>query len=104
MGGILQRVYTQNIDGLEAAAGVPQDLIIKCHGSALRTVCSANHSQPMHGPTEVDASEAWKAPRCTCGALLRPDIVFFGEPLPAEFSRRSGEDLHECDLLIVIGT
>lgn len=103
--GLLRRIYTQNIDGLEEAAGVPSEIIIECHGSAMRTVCSENRSHTVNmGPIRVDGSETWTAPRCSCGALLRPDIVFFGEPLPAEFNTRSGEDLHECDLLVVIGT
>lgn len=103
--GLLRRVYTQNIDGLEAAAGVPQEKIIECHGSAMRLVCSGNRSHAVDsGPIKVERSDAWTAPRCSCGALLRPDIVFFGEQLPVEFSRHSGEDIHECDLLIVIGT
>lgn len=102
--GILRRVYTQNIDGLEAAAGVPAEKIIECHGSAMRSVCSKNGRHcPTHGPIAV-GDDRWTAPRCGCGALLRPDIVFFGEALPVEFSRHSGEDMHDCDLLIVIGT
>jgi NAD-dependent SIR2 family protein deacetylase len=122
--GVLRRLYTQNIDGLEAAAGVPPDAIIECHGSAMRTVCSANRSHaaevtPAQIAAQLTAAEGteeegmdrgvdgrrWTAPRCgCCGALLRPDIVFFGEPLPKEFSQRSGEDMDACDLLIVIGT
>jgi len=109
--GMLQRVYTQNIDGLEEAAGVPSDLVVQCHGSALRTVCSTDS---RHVPQRVSieiaselssaASHTWWAPRCACGSLLRPDIVFFGEPLPANFELLSGEDMHACDMLLVIGT
>eukprot|EP00927_Polykrikos_kofoidii_P023378 TRINITY_DN2156_c0_g2_i1.p1 TRINITY_DN2156_c0_g2~~TRINITY_DN2156_c0_g2_i1.p1 ORF type:complete len:723 (-),score=106.56 TRINITY_DN2156_c0_g2_i1:532-2700(-) len=107
--GLLQRVYTQNIDGLEKAAGVPSDLIVSCHGDLGHSVCSAS---PRHvvdsGRTlaniaaEVEATG--RAPCCTCGAPLRPDIVFFGEPLPASFAFHSGADLQSCDLLIVMGT
>lgn len=103
--GILRRVYTQNIDGLEAAAGVPANSIIECHGNAMRTVCSENRSHAVEPVfAKVQMSDSWKAPICACGGLLRPDIVFFGESLPAEFSKHSGEDMDRCDLLIVIGT
>mmetsp|Transcript_112205 Transcript_112205/g.198759 ORF Transcript_112205/g.198759 Transcript_112205/m.198759 type:complete len:738 (+) Transcript_112205:103-2316(+) len=102
--GFLRRVYTQNIDGLEVAAGVPDDLVIECHGSSRRMVCSANRNHVTQIMSKIDMPETWQAPRCTCGALMRPDIVFFGEPLPHEFSLHSGEDLNACDLLIVVGT
>eukprot|EP00927_Polykrikos_kofoidii_P023377 TRINITY_DN2156_c0_g1_i1.p1 TRINITY_DN2156_c0_g1~~TRINITY_DN2156_c0_g1_i1.p1 ORF type:complete len:706 (-),score=108.17 TRINITY_DN2156_c0_g1_i1:197-2314(-) len=107
--GMLQRVYTQNIDGLEKAAGVPGDLIVSCHGGLTPAVCSMNRSHTFDGSrtladiaAEVEASGS--APRCMCGAPLRPDIVFFGEPLPASFALHSGKDLDSCDLLIVMGT
>eukprot|EP00929_Paragymnodinium_shiwhaense_P108229 TRINITY_DN74554_c0_g1_i1.p1 TRINITY_DN74554_c0_g1~~TRINITY_DN74554_c0_g1_i1.p1 ORF type:complete len:702 (+),score=121.88 TRINITY_DN74554_c0_g1_i1:106-2211(+) len=103
--GLLRRIYTQNIDGLEEAAGVPAESIVDCHGSILRSVCSADRSHQVPSVREVGGgSAAGSAPRCHCGALIRPDVVFFGEPLPQEFSRFSGKDLAECDLLIVIGT
>jgi len=106
--GILVRVYTQNIDGLEHAAGVSAERIVECHGTVSRVVCSANAGHATQGLTaasvarRVASGEA--ALRCHCGALLRPDIVFFGEPLPATFHQLSGQDLADCDLLLVIGT
>eukprot|EP00747_Dinoflagellata_sp_TGD_P081675 gnl/TRDRNA2_/TRDRNA2_161408_c0_seq1.p1 gnl/TRDRNA2_/TRDRNA2_161408_c0~~gnl/TRDRNA2_/TRDRNA2_161408_c0_seq1.p1 ORF type:complete len:476 (-),score=54.83 gnl/TRDRNA2_/TRDRNA2_161408_c0_seq1:201-1499(-) len=108
--GILRRVYTQNVDGLEKAAGVPAHAIVECHGSALHAVCSADFShhvdlQPAKFMEKLEfADDRWSAPRCSCGALLRPDIVFFGEPLPEDFALKSGEDMSACDLLIVVGT
>merc|ERR1719310_1656705 len=74
--GILRRIYTQNIDRLEEIAGVPPEMIIECHGSAMRTICSENRNHEVEH-VHVDKSESWVAPRCSCGALLRPDIVFF---------------------------
>lgn len=109
--GLLRRVYTQNIDGLEAAAGIPEELIVECHGNASRVICSADPSHEVGTASSdvtdlaVCSGDAWRAPRCpTCGALLRPDIVFFGEPLPSAFARHSGEDVRACDLLLVFGT
>jgi NAD-dependent SIR2 family protein deacetylase/ankyrin repeat protein len=109
--GVLTRVYTQNIDGLEVEAGVPEELVVQCHGSARRAVCSADPSHPQ-GCSCADiwadlreVEDQWRAPRCSaCGALLRPDVVFFGEPLPQSFTALSGEDMSRCDLLIVAGT
>eukprot|EP00930_Biecheleria_cincta_P045286 TRINITY_DN31217_c0_g1_i1.p1 TRINITY_DN31217_c0_g1~~TRINITY_DN31217_c0_g1_i1.p1 ORF type:complete len:241 (-),score=16.68 TRINITY_DN31217_c0_g1_i1:201-923(-) len=45
-----------------------------------------------------------RAPCCSCGSVLKPDVVFYGEPLPAAFTRHSGEGLNSYDLLIVVGT
>lgn len=109
--GLLRRIYTQNIDGLEAKAGIPPERIVECHGSVLRAVCPCDRS---HAPWPIPpgladeiaaAGHGWRAPRCsTCGATFRPDVVFFGEALPADFNRLLAQDLHECDLLIVMGT
>ena len=45
-----------------------------------------------------------KRPLCKCGGLIKPDIVFFGEPLPHKFNWMSTADMASCDLLIVMGT
>jgi len=113
--GMLQRVYTQNIDGLERVAGIPSELVIECHGNALQCVCSSDRNHAVcqdlgcvcksiaeAGNSGIGSNDA--VPRCSCGAILRPDVIFFGEPLPPAFSKHAGEDLASCDLLIVIGT
>lgn len=109
--GLVQRIYTQNIDHLEVDAGIPADLVIECHGSALRIVCSkgcghvVDLSITQIGAQFANKGEVWKAPLCEgCGAFLRPDIVFFGESLPADFRTHSSEDMSLCDMLIVVGT
>ena len=43
-------------------------------------------------------------PRCECGALLRPDVVWFGEGLPTEGLVRAEKALRECDILMTVGT
>lgn len=102
--GVLLRVFTQNIDGLEAAAGLPADKIVECHGSATRCVCWANRRHKAGWSAEA-AAAAREPPRCReCDELVRPDIVFFGESLPAAFALHAGADLPACDLLIVMGT
>ena len=50
---------------------------------------------------KVDISEI--PPRCECGGILRPDIVFFDEIIPAEARRRSRQAATDCDLMLVIG-
>jgi NAD-dependent SIR2 family protein deacetylase len=43
--GLLQRVYTQNIDGLEKIAGLPDDILVQVHGNLMETVCCYCHEQ-----------------------------------------------------------
>nr|KAG5713600.1 hypothetical protein BaRGS_024648 [Batillaria attramentaria] len=105
--GKLLRNYTQNIDTLEKVAGVQR--VIECHGSFATATC-------MVCKYKVDAEDLRKdifdqviprCPRCppeTPLAVMKPDIVFFGESLPGEFHRQMAADKNECDLLIVIGS
>lgn len=100
--GLLQRVYTQNVDGLERAAGVPDDKLVCCHGSLGSARCSSCGAA-------ADAAEGFSmragAPCCVaCGQAVRPDIVFFDEPLPQRFHELKGADLAACTLLVVAGT
>lgn len=43
-------------------------------------------------------------PKCACGGLIKPDIVFFGENLPARFFTSAINDFPKCELLVIIGT
>ena len=100
----LRRIYTQNIDGLEALAGVSDDCLVECHGHFRETSCISCHA-PMDADRCLDAMLTGDAPRCdTCGSLVKPDIVFFGEELPRRFQLLIEEDVAKCDLLLVIGT
>ena len=91
-------LVTQNIDGLHQVAGNVN--VIELHGSIRRTRCleegTVFNSWPEPG-TELP-------PKCKCGGLLRPDVVWFGEALPEEALRRSFEKARECDLMLVVGT
>lgn len=90
-------IVTQNVDGLHARAG-SQD-VIELHGNIFRVRClndQAPHERPERFP-EIP-------PRCNCGALLRPDVVWFGEMLPAGALERAVEEIEKADLLLVIGT
>lgn len=90
-------VVTQNVDGLHARAGSPD--IIELHGNIFRVRCVAEQKifareEPLDG----------LPPRCSCGALLRPDVVWFGEMLPEEALARAASVIEACDLLLVVGT
>ncbi|XP_022080250.1 NAD-dependent protein deacetylase sirtuin-1-like [Acanthaster planci] len=106
--GKLLRNFSQNIDTLEQVAGITR--VLQCHGSFATARCTNCNYQ-------VDA-EAIRAdifnqtvplcPRCPQDpevlAVMKPDIVFFGEGLPKDFYHCLEEDKEQVDLLIVIGS
>lgn len=105
--GWLTRVYTQNIDHLERAVGLPAGDIVECHGSLFRTLCPAcslRNEDPAAVQAFWDNIAAQGTPKCPCGGTLRPDIVLFGEPLPGRFHQLAYTDCAGCDLLLVMGT
>jgi NAD-dependent SIR2 family protein deacetylase len=104
-GGCLRRIYTQNIDGLEALAGIDTTKLVECHGH-FRTSSCISCKTPMDIETCREAVVGkLEAPRCSnCGSLVKPDIVFFGEELPSRFQDLVNQDTADCDLLIVMGT
>ncbi|KAJ6262614.1 hypothetical protein Dda_3425 [Drechslerella dactyloides] len=108
--GLLARCWTQNIDTLERAAGVPGEKLIEAHGSfaSQRCVdCKEPYPDDLMRATLTAATSPPDIPTCIstpqCGGLVKPDIVFFGEPLPATFVTSQAE-LEDIDLAIVMGT
>nr|XP_060626350.1 NAD-dependent protein deacetylase sirtuin-3, mitochondrial isoform X2 [Anolis sagrei ordinatus] len=101
--GILLRLYTQNIDGLERVAGIPPDKLVEAHGTyatATCTVCRRSYpGEDFRG--DVMAEKIPKCPVCT--GIIKPDIVFFGEELPHRFFLHV-TDFPMADLLFIIGT
>ncbi len=91
-------LITQNVDGLHRRAGSQN--ILELHGNILRSQC-------VECSEKSDTAEMRKKgelPRCRCGALMRPDVVWFGEMLPQEVLDRAFEAARECDLFFSIGT
>ena len=103
--GLLLKVFTQNIDCLEREAGVPGDRIVEAHGSWATHSCIECHAPYPDGEMR-ETVLARKVPHCQrseCGGLVKPDIIFFGEPLPPEFHANRALP-GEADLCIVMGT
>ncbi len=91
-------LVTQNVDGLHARAASRN--LIELHGNVLRSKCSLEGE--VAEPEENDDSVPPRCPRC--GAPLRPDVVWFGEMLPAGALEAASEAARTCDLLFSIGT
>jgi NAD-dependent SIR2 family protein deacetylase len=102
--GLLLRTYTQNIDGLEHLAGIPDDKVVECHGH-FRTARCTTCDRAADGEVVKKTILAGKVPECKkCAGHVKPDIVFFGESMPDRFSRLLKKDRKEADLLIIMGT
>jgi NAD-dependent histone deacetylase SIR2 len=120
--------YTQNIDGLELEAGLPQHRIVQAHGHMRTARClkckSAHDIAGFYEAIENDI--VWYCPLCTSGTkqheeltdtlpgleeeivdttppIVKPDIVFFGESLPTDFHQKFPM-IMGADLIIVMGT
>lgn len=96
--GILKTVITQNVDGLHQAAGSTD--VIEFHGTFAWQCClDCGRRRPTH-TVELDRLP----PRCDCGGTLRPECIFFGEPIPYRHLERSQRLARQCDVILVVGT
>ncbi|XP_031798617.1 NAD-dependent protein deacetylase sirtuin-3, mitochondrial isoform X2 [Sarcophilus harrisii] len=101
--GLLLRLYTQNIDGLERAAGIPATKLVEAHGTFASATCTICRQSFSGEEFRVDVM-ADRIPRCPiCMGVIKPDIIFFGEQLPQRFFLHMA-DFPMADLLIIIGT
>lgn len=98
LGEKVSAVVTQNIDGLHALAGSKN--VIEVHGTTLSYSCvRCGRSYP-----EAYVKEAPGVPKCGCGGILRPDIVFYGEMLDDDKVSAAIREIRACDLLVVVGS
>jgi NAD-dependent deacetylase sirtuin 2 len=102
--GLLLRHYSQNIDTLERIANISPEKIVECHGTFFSNTClGCKKTYSMEWVKEEIFKD--NVPTCTiCNAIVKPDIVFFGENLPEKFYTLPNQDFKECDLLIIMGT
>ena len=96
--GKLNAVVTQNIDGLHQKAGSRH--VLELHGSVLRNTC-------MKCGKKYDVSailESEGVPRCTCGGIIKPDVVLYEEGLDGDVMDESVRCIGEADVMIIGGT
>ena len=96
--GKLLAVITQNIDGLHQKAGSKR--VYELHGSVLRNYCTRCGK---FYPAEF-VRDARGIPRCTCGGIVKPDVVLYEESLNEDTLAGAISALRQADLLIVGGT
>mmetsp|Transcript_37511 Transcript_37511/g.90993 ORF Transcript_37511/g.90993 Transcript_37511/m.90993 type:complete len:192 (+) Transcript_37511:2882-3457(+) len=103
--GLLLRNYSQNIDGLEHLAGIPEEELVECHGHFRSSSCIECGAQADPDRVKNTIVKKGSVPKCeNCGGNVKPDIVFFGESLPDRFHKLLRKDVKEADLLLIMGT
>lgn len=90
-------VLTQNIDGLHQRAGSTH--VHELHGSIITTKCTVCDFKDA-----LTTSFPVLPPICKCGNILRPDVVWFGEPLPQTVWHAAIKQASSCDVMVVVGT
>ena len=96
--GKLKAVITQNIDGLHQKAGSKN--VLELHGSVLRNYC-------MKCRKEYSAEDVFNSmgiPRCSCGGIIKPDVVLYEEKLNDNIVEQSIDYIRNADVLIIGGT
>jgi len=91
-------VVTQNIDNLHKRAGSTK--VLELHGNIERNYC-IDCNKFYYNPEIPDKSKALK---CSCGGLIRPDVVWFGEMLPQNVYDLAVSVARKCDICFIAGT
>lgn len=96
--GDLKAIITQNIDGLHQKAGSKN--VYELHGSVLRNYCIK--CKKFYSAEDVFNSN--DIPKCSCGGIIKPDVVLYEEGLDYDTLRSSILAIANADMLIVAGT
>ena len=96
--GKIKAIITQNIDGLHQKAGSQN--VLELHGSVLRNYCMK--CGKFYNAEFVFTSK--EVPRCSCGGVIKPDVVLYEEALNDEILNKSISAIRNADLMIVAGT
>jgi NAD-dependent deacetylase len=96
--GHLSSIITQNIDALHQEAGSRR--VIEFHGSGKNLICVLCGRIYPRRQVGIEALP----PRCACSGVLKPNFVFFGEPIPWGARLEANEEAGNCDLMLVVGT
>lgn len=96
---MLSSIITQNIDNLHQEAGSRN--VIEYHGNSQKLICP--HCNKLFKPEEINLDEL--PPRCSSdNSVIKPDFVFFGEPIPVKAHIESSEESQMAEVVLLIGT
>ena len=96
--GLLKSVITQNIDNLHQLAGSVK--VIEFHGNTRDLICVSCGATTTVNPDMLLSLP----PRCSCGGVLKPDCIFFGEEIPQRAWIESRQETETADVLLIVGS
>lgn len=103
--GKLDCVITQNVDNLHQNAGLSGDKVIELHGNALVVSCLSCGDRLTRSEVQKRIDNGEAVPLCrSCGGLLKPATISFGQTMPVEAMQRASDHLRRCDLFIAAGS
>jgi NAD-dependent deacetylase len=103
--GQLLAIVTQNIDGLHLAAGHAPDRVIELHGNSHGVRCLTCDELAHRSVVQERVLAGEAEPPCrSCGGILKPTTISFGEPMPRRAMARGEAAIRESDLVLVVGS
>lgn len=103
--GRLGAIITQNVDGLHQIAGTSTELVIELHGTARFVDCMSCGERHVREDFQERVSAEGDAPNCdSCGGLMKPATISFGQQLAPETLERAAQETAACDLFLVVGS
>ncbi len=100
--GHLDALLTQNVDGLHQSAG--SGSVVELHGNGRRVACQECGTRLDADPVEARARGGELPPECSCGGVLKPDTVLFGEQLPPDTLGEARRHAREADVFLAAGS
>jgi NAD-dependent deacetylase len=100
--GLLKSVITQNIDGLHQQAGSQQ--VHEVHGHMRQATCTRCYEVVPAGGLIESFLDHGQVPRCTCGGVMKPNVILMGEQLPLQVMTAARQDARACDVMLVAGS
>ena len=95
---LLKALITQNIDNLHQLAGSKK--VIEFHGNTRDLLCLSCGKIKAANPEVLEILP----PRCSCGGILKPDCIFFGEPIPQDAWFASRREIAAADVVLIVGS
>jgi NAD-dependent deacetylase len=98
-------LITQNVDGLHEKSGLPPELVVNLHGSALEVACLSCSARYSSEEIAERALASGGVPTCLqCGGVIKPDTISFGQPLRPADLQKADRLARSCDLMIAMGS
>ncbi len=98
---LINTIITQNIDGLHYDSGSKK--ILEIHGNLRTSSCHSCQEQFTFDALLNQVEQSVIPPVCSCGGIIRPNVVFFGDPMPQCFED-AVEETQKADLMLVVGS